>query len=236
MDASEPVGASGSRRLVAGNWKMNGDRASARALAAGARAAATDAPDVEVVVFPPFPLLPLVADALGAPRGPVGLGGQTCHGEAKGAHTGSVSAAMLVEAGCTYVLCGHSETRLELAYDDARVRASFDAAWRAGLRPVLCVGETRAERDAGRARDVVERQVEAAGVGSGRAPRALRRGLRAGLGHRHRPRREPRPGRARSTPGSGRPHRPERAAPQGGAPGGPPVPPAGPSVANPLRR
>ena len=164
MDASEPVDTSGTRRLVAGNWKMNGDRASARVLGAGARAAATGAPDVEVVVFPPFPLLPLVADVLDAPRGAAGLGGQSCHGEPKGAHTGSVSAAMLVEAGCTYVLCGHSETRRELAYDDVRVRASFDAAWRAGLRPILCVGETRDERDAGRAREVVERQLGAASV------------------------------------------------------------------------
>ena len=163
MDASDAAAESAPRRLVAGNWKMNGDREQACALGAGARVAAQAAPEVEVAVFPPFPLLSLVAATLDAPQGEVALGGQACHGDEKGAHTGSVSAGMLVETGCAYVLCGHSEARAELGYSDARVRASFDAALRAGLRPLLCVGETRAQRDGGQAREVVDRQIAAAG-------------------------------------------------------------------------
>jgi len=140
---------------------MNGTRALAVTLARAATAAARAAPEVDVAVFPPFPLLPIVAEALGAPGGPVTLGGQGCHADAQGAHTTGVSASMLAEAGCTIVLCGHSEVRRECGLDDEGVRGSAAAALAAGLRPLVCIGETRAERDAGRARDVLERQFEA---------------------------------------------------------------------------
>jgi len=149
------------RPLVAGNWKMNGTRPLARTLAHAALAAARASLDVDVAVFPPYPLLPYVAEALGSPDGPVALGGQACHADAKGAHTSGVSASMLAEAGCTLVLCGHSEVRTECGQGDEGVRGSAAAALDAGLRPLVCVGETRAERDAGRAREVLERQLDA---------------------------------------------------------------------------
>ena len=161
-----PPSPGGPRRLlVAGNWKMNGTRALARTLAEGALAAARAAPEVDVAVFPPYPLLPPVAEILGAPGGPVALGGQACHGDAKGAHTAAVSAGMLLETGCRLVLCGHSEVRREQGQTDDVVVASARAALAAGLRPLVCVGETQAERDGGRAREVVTRQVGAVVAG-----------------------------------------------------------------------
>ncbi len=140
---------------------MNGDRALARRLADAALVAARAAPEVDVAIFPPFPLLPFVAQALGSPSGTVALGGQACHAAAAGAHTAGVSAAMLVESGCTYVIVGHSETRRECGSDDDGVRGSAAAAIAAGLRVIVCVGESQAERDDGRARSVLERQVSA---------------------------------------------------------------------------
>ncbi len=153
------------RPLVAGNWKMNGTRPLARELAAGALAAARAAPEVDVAVFPPYPLLPFVADALGAPEGPVALGGQACHDEERGAHTGAVSAGMLFEAGCRMVLCGHSEVRRDQGATDGRVVASARAALSAGLRPLVCVGESQEERDGGQTRAVLARQIGALVLG-----------------------------------------------------------------------
>jgi triosephosphate isomerase len=154
-----------SRPLVAGNWKMNGTRAQAQHLAAIAIETARDVPQVEVAVFPPSVWLEAVAELLRAAQGTVALGGQWCHGEAKGAHTGAVSAPMLAEVGCAYVLAGHSEVRRECGQDDARVRASSAAGLAAGLRVLLCVGEDGPEREAGRAREVVVRQVDAVVAG-----------------------------------------------------------------------
>jgi triosephosphate isomerase (TIM) len=153
------------RPLVAGNWKMNGTRAQAQHLAAIAIETAKEAPGVEVAVFPPFVWLEAVAELLRASQGPVALGGQSCHGDEKGAHTGAVSAAMLAEVGCTYVLAGHSEVRRECGADDARVRASAAAGLGAGLRVLLCVGEDGFERETGRAREVLVRQVDAVVAG-----------------------------------------------------------------------
>ena len=146
------------RRLVAGNWKQNGTRAQARAWATSAAEAAAGVA-CEVALFPPFPLLWVVAEVLRAPKGPVALGGQDCRPEPAGAHTGGVSAEMLADAGCRYVICGHSETRAELALTDAAVAARVAAVLRAGLRPLVCVGESGTDRAAGRAREVVQRQV-----------------------------------------------------------------------------
>jgi len=139
---------------------MNGSRDEVRAWAAAASAAAARS-SAEVAVLPPHPWLLLVREALGE-RSRVALGAQQCHPEAKGAHTGGVAASMLAEAGCRYVLAGHSETRREQSLSDERVGAAALRAVEAGLVPIVCVGETSAERDAGRAREVVLRQIEAA--------------------------------------------------------------------------
>jgi len=148
------------RPLIAGNWKMNGLATDARRWAEAAVEAARESPN-EVALFPPFPWLALVAGIVGAPDGEVALGGQCCHTEPYGAFTGSVSAAMLADAGCRYVLCGHSERRHLGGETDDVVAASLVRALEAGLTPVLCVGETLDERKAGRARDVVLRQLDA---------------------------------------------------------------------------
>jgi triosephosphate isomerase len=150
------------RRLVAGNWKMNGTAASARAWARAAAEAAAASAHHEVVVFPSFPLLAAASEGLLAGGGAARLGAQACHAEPSGAHTGGVAAPMLADAGCSYVLCGHSETRVEQGLSDAAVGRVAAAARRAGLRPVVCVGETDADRRAGRTREVLRRQVAAA--------------------------------------------------------------------------
>jgi triosephosphate isomerase len=149
------------RRLIAGNWKMNGTLADAARWARAAVAAAMSSPN-EVVLFPPYPLLATVAPIVSAGGSTVRLGAQACHTEPYGAFTGAVSAAMLAEVGCAYVLCGHSERRRHFAEDDARVAGSVRAAVVAGLVPVLCVGETAEERAAHRTREVVLRQLDAA--------------------------------------------------------------------------
>src|SRR5436190_17190720 len=148
------------RRLVAGNWKQNGTRDTARRWAQSAAEAAAGAA-CDVALFPPFPLLVPVAEALGASLA-VAMGAQDCRPEPDGAHTGGVSAEMLKDVGCRHVICGHSETRAELGLDDDAVAARVAAVLRAGLRPLLCVGERKGERDAGKARAVVERQMRAA--------------------------------------------------------------------------
>jgi triosephosphate isomerase (TIM) len=148
------------RKLIAGNWKMNGLRADGLALARAlvARAAAGDPPDCALAVCPPSTLLVPIADTL---RGSgIALGAQDCHAEVKGPHTGDISAAMLKDAGCTYVIVGHSERRADHGETDAVVRAKASAAHGAGLVPILCLGETPAERDAGEALAVVRRQFE----------------------------------------------------------------------------
>jgi triosephosphate isomerase len=148
------------RRLIAGNWKMNGSIADARRWARAAVEAAASSPH-EVAVFPPFPFLAEVAKVLGAPDGPVGLGAQACHPEPYGAYTGSVAAAMLRDVGCRYVLCGHSERRAQRGETDAVVADGVRRAVEAGLVPILCVGETLDQRRKRRARAVVSAQVEA---------------------------------------------------------------------------
>jgi triosephosphate isomerase len=152
----------GSRRLVAGNWKMNGTLALAREWARAAAEAAAASPHHEACVFPPYPLLAAASEGLREGGGAASLGAQACHPDASGARTGSVSAAMCREAGASYVLCGHSEARAEWGLSDAWVGRSAEAALGAGLRPVVCVGETASERREGRTRDVLRRQVTGA--------------------------------------------------------------------------
>jgi len=146
------------RKLCAGNWKMNGLKREAVALAGAlvARAKA-EMPPCDLVLCPPATALGWVAAALAG--SPIGLGGQDCHPADKGAHTGDVSAPMLKDAGCRYVILGHSERRANHGESDALVRAKCEAARRAGLAVILCVGETLAERDGGTALDVVARQL-----------------------------------------------------------------------------
>lgn len=148
------------RKLVAGNWKMNGLRADgvalARAVAAGASGGGPRGP--EILVCPPFTLLAAAGEALAGTG--VALGAQDCHPAAKGAHTGDVSAAMLRDAGCAYAIVGHSERRRDHGEGDALVRAKAEAAVAAGMAAVVCVGETEEERDAGRAEAVVGAQIE----------------------------------------------------------------------------
>jgi triosephosphate isomerase len=144
-------------RLVAGNWKMHGSRAANRALleaiVAGAEAA------VACAVCVPYPYLAQAAELLGGTR--VAWGAQDVSEHASGAYTGEVSAAMLAEFGCRYVLVGHSERRQLHGESDASVAAKFAAAQASGMTPVLCVGETLAERDAGGTEAVVARQLGA---------------------------------------------------------------------------
>lgn len=146
--------------LIAGNWKMNGTPASAEALAAEltARVRGSGQPVAGIALCPPAPLIPSV---LAVCKGTsVAVGGQDCHSKEKGAHTGDVSASLLKDLGCTYVIVGHSERRADHGETDAVVKAKAEAALKAGLTPIICVGETEAEREKGETAKVITRQVE----------------------------------------------------------------------------
>lgn len=146
------------RPLIAGNWKMNGLKQSGAellAMAHGYDAALRQRTDL--LICPPATLVALLAGEI-AGQG-LAIGGQDCHVKASGAHTGDVSAEMLADAGATHVIVGHSERRIDHKEDDATVRAKTEAAWRAGLVALVCVGETEAERRSGEALSVVARQV-----------------------------------------------------------------------------
>ena len=143
------------RKLIAGNWKMNGSLAALAELAPIA-AAAREAPGVGVALCPPFTL---IASAV-ARSGGLAVGGQDCHWEPGGAHTGSVSAAMLKEAGAKLVIVGHSESRAERNEGDSVVRGKAAAALALGLQAIICVGESDAQRQAGDQLSVVVGQLE----------------------------------------------------------------------------
>lgn len=145
------------RPLVAGNWKMHGSRASAIELVGAVAAALPDG--VAVAVLPPFPYL----DGLSALHGASGIafGAQDLSEHAQGAYTGEVAGSMLKDVGCRYVLVGHSERRQYHMESDERVAAKFAAAQASGLVPILCVGETRAEREAAQTEAVIARQLDA---------------------------------------------------------------------------
>lgn len=145
------------RPLVAGNWKMNGLEASlgeVDKLAAGIGASAP----CDVMICPPATLLARLASR--ATGKAIAVGGQDCHANVSGAHTGDIAAEMLKDAGATAVIVGHSERRADHAETDVIVRAKAEAAHRAGLIAIVCVGETEAERKAGRTLDVVGRQLQ----------------------------------------------------------------------------
>ncbi len=145
--------------LVIGNWKMNGTLAEARALATALRDGLKRPGRVEVAVCPPATALAAVGEILAG--SPIALGAQNVHPEASGAHTGEIAPPMLVELGCRFVLCGHSERRHELGETDEFVNRKVAAAIRHDLTPVLCMGETAEERRQGLTFTTVEGQLRA---------------------------------------------------------------------------
>ena len=145
------------RKLIAGNWKMNGSRGQAESLVDELLALAQgQAGDCDLLVCPPFTLLAPVGAMLAG--GPVALGAQDCHPEPSGAFTADISAPMLADLGCSHVIVGHSERRQYHGESSALVQRKAQAALAAGLSPIICVGETAEERDQGRAAAVVEEQ------------------------------------------------------------------------------
>jgi len=175
------------RPLIAGNWKMHGTSEALGQILLIAQGIAEEAPRCDVVVCPPFTL---IARAAAAANGRVAIGAQDCHREPEGAFTGDISAEMLSDAGATAVIVGHSERRRCHGETDIDVAMKTQAAWRAGLFAIVCIGETGQERDAGLAAKVVARQLDASlplganpattaiayepvwAIGSGRTPSA----------------------------------------------------------------
>ena len=146
------------RPLIAGNWKMNGLTDEAMDLATGLVTRMTKMPNApfDMLLCPPFTAIRMVAEVL---AGELMIGGQDCHAAEKGAHTGDVSAAMLADAGCTFVIVGHSERRTDHGETNAVVRNKAKAALAAGLHVIICIGETEAKRNAGATMVVVRSQL-----------------------------------------------------------------------------
>lgn len=157
------------RRLIAGNWKMNMRRDSAAALAKSVVSAAGEDPPVDIALCPPFVYLNIVADAVAGT--PVGLGAQNLYPQDDGAYTGEINAGMLSDVGCRYVILGHSERRALLGETDQQVSEKLHAALAGNLIPIVCVGETLEDREAGRTETVVGTQVRGslAGLDEARA-------------------------------------------------------------------
>src|ERR1700723_2224092 len=147
------------RPLIAGNWKMNGLKASMaefEAMLAGAPAVAGKA---DLLVCPPATLIATFAETARVSHSKaLAVGAQDCHPKASGAHTGDISAEMLADAGATAVIVGHSERRADHGETDALVRQKAEAVWRAGLTAIVCIGESQLQRDAGRTLDVCHGQ------------------------------------------------------------------------------
>ena len=136
------------RPLIAGNWKMNGLRASIAEFEAMVAGASKVAGKADLLVCPPATLIAAFAAKLSGSKS-MALGGQDCHSKPSGAHTGDISAEMLADAGATAVIVGHSERRADHGESDNLVRQKAEAAWRAGLKAIVCIGETQRQRDAG---------------------------------------------------------------------------------------
>ena len=145
--------------LVAGNWKMHGDTTANSELVAGIIAGQPDSQNVDMLVCPPFPYLAAVASQVKGSR--LLLGAQNVCEQEKGAFTGEVAPAMLADVGCSHVIVGHSERRAIYGESSALVAAKFAAALDAGLTPILCVGETIEQREAGETEAVVKEQLDA---------------------------------------------------------------------------
>jgi triosephosphate isomerase len=145
--------------LVAGNWKLNGSKASVKALVEGLLGGIGDVDSAEVVVCPPYVFIPDVAQQIGAAA--IAWGAQDVAKEESGAYTGEVSVSMLKDYGCTYTIIGHSERRSLYGDSNQVVADKFAAAIKGGVRPILCVGELLEEREAGKTETVVEEQLKA---------------------------------------------------------------------------
>jgi triosephosphate isomerase len=158
-------------KLVAGNWKMNGTVAGARALVGELIKRVESPVRCRVAVCPPFPLLATVVDL--ARTSAILVGAQDCHAKEKGAHTGDVSARLIAELGCAVVIVGHSERRADHGESDAAVRAKAETVLAVGLQPIICVGETEKQRNAGETMAVVTRQVRESWPSSGTAERCV---------------------------------------------------------------
>ncbi len=146
------------KKIIAGNWKMNSNWKDGSALAGTIAIAVDKASEVDVVLCPPGVYLESIREAIAGSA--VGLGAQNCYHEATGAFTGEVSPAMLVDMGCKYVILGHSERRQIFRETSADVNRKVLAAQASGLTPIVCVGETLEERQAGRTAAVVREQIE----------------------------------------------------------------------------
>jgi triosephosphate isomerase (TIM) len=146
------------RPLVAGNWKMNGVKASAAELGKIIQGASDLWTKTDLMICPPATLV--MTFAMVALGSKIDIGGQDCHAEPSGAFTGDISAEMLADLGAKAVIVGHSERRTLHKETDAEVRAKSQAAWRAGLTAIVCIGETRAEREAGHTLSVLGRQLD----------------------------------------------------------------------------
>ncbi len=147
------------RPLIAGNWKMYLKRASIAELIGALKSQAVDLPDVEVGVFPPYPY---IAEVIAGVDGAIAVGGQDLYFEKEGAFTGQISAGMLKDIGATYVLIGHSERRHVFGETLEDTERKVTATLESGLKPVLCVGELLAQREAGQTGEVVREQIDAA--------------------------------------------------------------------------
>lgn len=145
--------------LIAGNWKMNGSAAANEALVDGIVAGAPASDTVELLVCPPFSYLSAVGSQIGGSA--VSLGAQNVSEHAAGAFTGEIAGSMLRESGCKYVIVGHSERRALMGETSAVVAAKFQAALDSGLQPILCVGETLEQREAGQTEAVIDEQLNA---------------------------------------------------------------------------
>ncbi|OAF15066.1 triose-phosphate isomerase [Bradyrhizobium neotropicale] len=145
------------RPLIAGNWKMNGLKASSAEFDAMLTGAAEVTAKADLLVCPPATLVAAFAEKV---RGKaVAVGAQDCHPKASGAHTGDIAAEMLADAGATAVIVGHSERRADHGESDLFVKQKAEAAWRAGVIAIVCVGETQAQRDAGQTLDILRGQL-----------------------------------------------------------------------------
>jgi triosephosphate isomerase len=145
------------RPLIAGNWKMNGLKASSAQFEAMIAGAAALAAKADLLVCPPATLIAGFADQAKGTK--VAVGAQDCHPKASGAHTGDLSAEMLADAGAGAIIVGHSERRADHGESDALVRQKAEAAWRAGLTAIVCIGETQKQRDTGQRLDICGRQL-----------------------------------------------------------------------------
>src|ERR1700726_3734548 len=147
------------RPLIAGNWKMNGLKASTAEFEAMCAGASEVAAKADLLVCPPATLIAAFAQKARGSK-TLAIGAQDCHPKPSGAHTGDLSAEMLADAGASAIIVGHSERRADHGESDALVRQKAEAAWRAGLTAIVCIGETREQRDAGQTLDICGGQLK----------------------------------------------------------------------------